>query len=74
VTTDLVAQLAASKLAAFDVRIDRMAERGHVYAIGDALYAEPLTAFELTHDCRLPLESRYSRGVLELQRDRRRHR
>ncbi len=58
----------------YTIATDRLCERGFVYAIGSTLYAEPLTAFQMTHDGRLPLESRYSRGVLELERDRRRRR
>lgn len=57
----------------YTIATDKLCERGWVYATFNTLYAEPLTAFEMTHDGRLPLESRYCRGVRELERDRRRH-
>lgn len=68
--TDFVEDLLGANLHRFAV--DRLCDEGHAYLMGDTCYAAPLTAFRLTHEGRYPLESRYSRGVLELERDRRR--
>jgi hypothetical protein len=38
------------------------------------MWVGPLTYFSMQHGGQFPLESRYSRGRLELERDRRKHR
>jgi hypothetical protein len=48
---------------------------GSIYAIGTkGLLVGPLTYWRLGHDLRYPFESRYSRGMMELERERRRAR
>lgn len=39
----------------------------------DEIWVGPLTAWSFGHNGRYPLESRYQRGMIELERDRRRH-
>lgn len=39
-----------------------------------AIAVGPLTYWSLTHDFKLPMVSRCSRGMRELERDRRKHR
>ena len=45
---------------------------GLVYGLGDSvIFVGPLTFWSLAHEGRWPMLSRYSRGMIELQRDRR---
>lgn len=55
------------------VRVTENVQEGAVYQLGATLVVAPLTAWSLRHEGRYPLLSRYSRGMLERDRDRRRH-
>lgn len=51
---------------------DRFVPEGVVYKIGATIVIGPLTLWRWRHDMRDPMISRYSRGMIELERDRRR--
>lgn len=57
----------------FVVVTDRVPE-GQIWRFGERgdLFVAPLTAWSMAHEGRRPLHSRYTRGMAELERDRRR--
>lgn len=57
-----------------EVRVSRLIPEGEIWHAGGRIVVGPKTRWSLEHEGRWPGLSRYSRGMLELERDRRRHR
>jgi hypothetical protein len=59
-------------LFGYELRRSWVVAEDEIVRTPGVVWVGPLTHFKLTHDGRLPFETRYCRGVLELERDRRR--